>query len=77
MLSKFKMEEIQLKMSISILLQFACEYFHFLNCPVTHLSQWEDLQATRISRSQIKGRNVKTETGTAHYYDTAISHVDV
>lgn len=30
MSSKFKMEAIQLKMSISILLQFACEYFHFL-----------------------------------------------
>lgn len=47
------------------------------NCPLTHPHQWEDLQTTGISRSQIKARNVKTEKGTAHYHDTAISHVDI
>lgn len=48
------------------------------NRPLTHLPQWEDLQTAGISRSQIKARNVKTETGnTAHYHDTAVSHVDV
>ncbi|KAK2824565.1 hypothetical protein Q5P01_021740 [Channa striata] len=38
--------------------------------------QWEDLLTTGIARSQIKAKNVKMETGTTHYYDTAISHVD-
>ncbi|KAI9533490.1 hypothetical protein NQZ68_022620 [Dissostichus eleginoides] len=37
----------------------------------------EEEEEGRISRSQIKARNVEGETGAAHYRDTAVSHVDV